>query len=894
MCSHIQDAQSGSHTIVVAGTQKAATKVLALKKHKLLLRNIATKKSIRKERKQYPFTPQIRYFDFPKSQMPSHIKHMTKESIPGKLPPTEKCIKDLIEIHNINQRDGESMKEFVRRYKLECSRTKAKLQEGKLSEQTKDGTKTRHIHPSSKTPKEILALDKEEFKPPSSMTIPVEKRNAGKFCEFHGEPWQRIARKRITQTFSQKSIISFLTLGEEDETKGPMIIEAEMGGNCVYRMITGRPGVRKIRAIPSTAHGMLKFHVAGGIVTLRSNRIIPLECSMVSEPEVPRLVINQVLEEKIQVAVHPEYLKQTIAIGSTLTEEGRKELCGLLRRHLDVFAQKPTDMTRVPRHIAEHRPNVREGCLPVRQKKKGPTPERNKAIGEEVKKLVEADIMKEFHYHSWLSNPVMELIMYLAAAKESISVVLMTERDGRQVPIYFLSRALQGPEINYTLMEKSILALVSADFIMERLEDDTPDTLMEDMEELPDPWILFTNGSSCIDCSRAGLIIMNPKGMEFTYALWFRFNATNNEAKYEALIAGLCIAGQMGVQNLQENVDSKLVANQVLVEELREKSIDEKEILAVIEEEGHTWMTPVYEYLTEGILPEEKKKARVVRCKAGRYAENYVLREIHEGSCSMHAGPRSVVAKALRSGYYWPTMHTDARNLIRECNDCQGIDIAVPFLEGPGKVKFLIVAMDYFTKWIEERQHPQANGLVERANRILGEGTKVRLGDKNKNWVEEISHVLWAHRTMMKSSNRETPFSLTYEAGVVIAAEIDMPTLRTAEVDIVKNNEALGISLGLLEEKREQAAIREARSKAKMERYYNARVRNTSSRPGDFVYRNNEASHKEDEGKLGPKWEGPYEVTKALRKGAYRIKDHNGHTLPRTWNICNLKKMLYA
>nr|GFA65748.1 reverse transcriptase domain-containing protein [Tanacetum cinerariifolium] len=106
--------------------------------------------------------------------------------------------------------------------------------------------------------------------------------------------------------------------------------------------------------------------------------------------------------------------------------------------------------------------------------------------------------------------------MYLAAAKEAISVVLMTERDGKQVPIYFVSRALQGPEINYTPMEKLILALVSANFIVERPEDDTP---IKDREEFPDPWILFMDGSSCIDGSRAGLIITNLKGMEFTYAL---------------------------------------------------------------------------------------------------------------------------------------------------------------------------------------------------------------------------------------------------------------------------------------------------------------------------------------------------------------------------------------
>nr|GEW52146.1 reverse transcriptase domain-containing protein [Tanacetum cinerariifolium] len=258
-------------------------------------------------------------------------------------------------------------------------------------------------------------------------------------------------------------------------------------------------------------------------------------------------------------------------------------------------------------------------------------------------------------------------------------------------------------------------------------------------------------------------------------------------------------------------------------------------------------MTPFYEYLTEGVLPAKKKKARTVRRKAGRYAvisevlykksflgpwlrcvgplqANYVLREIHEGSCSMHAGPRSVVAKALRLGYFWTTMHTDARNLIRKCKDCQvhrpvpknpqekltpitspwpfykwRIDIAGPFPEGPGKVKLLIVAIDYFTKWIEAKPVASITGT--------------------------------------------------------------------------------------------QVAIQEARSKAKMEGYFNARVRRTSFRPGDLVYRNNEASHAEDGGKLGPKWEGPYEVTEALGKGAYKLKDRNGHTLPRTWNIRNLKNV---
>ncbi|GKD06028.1 reverse transcriptase domain-containing protein [Tanacetum coccineum] len=156
--------------------------------------------------------------------------------------------------------------------------------------------------------------------------------------------------------------------------------------------------------------------------------------------------------------------------------------------------------------------------------------------------------------------------------------------------------------------------------------------------------------------------------------------------------------------------------------------------------------------------------------------------------------------------------------------------------------------------------------------------------------MEEISHVLWAYRTIIKSSNGDTHFSLTYGTKAVILAEIGMPTLRTTKVDMVQNKEALGINLNLLEERIEHATIREAKSKAKMEKYYNSKVRSTSFKPGYLVYHSNNASHTEEVGKLGPKWEGPYEMTKALGKGAYKLRDRDGKQLLRTWNVRNLKK----
>nr|GEW76114.1 reverse transcriptase domain-containing protein [Tanacetum cinerariifolium] len=434
------------------------------------------------------------------------------------------------------------------------------------------------------------------------------------------------------------------------------------------------------------------------------------------------------------------------------------------------------------------------------------------------------------------------------------------------------------------------------------------------IETQQEPWTLFTDGSSCVDGSGAGLILTSPEGTKFTYALRFQFAASNNEAEYEALIAGLRIVTQMGVRSFLMS-----------------------------------WL----------------------RCVGPLQAE-YMIREIHEGSCSMHAGPRSVVAKAIRLGYYWPTMHQEARDMIRTCNDCQihrpvtrnpqqpltlitapwpfykwGTDITGPSRKGPGKVKFLIVAMHYFTKWIEAKtmatitgsqvkkfmwdnivcrfglsgeivsdngkqfsdnlfkdwcdklnitqrfasvKHPQSNGLVERENQSLGEGIKARLGKRNKNWVEELPHVLWAHRIMIKSSHGDTPFSLTYGTKAVIPAEIRMPTYRTATVDVVHNDEELWLNLNLLEERRECAAIHEAKAKLKMTKYYNARVRGVTFRPGDFVYCSNDASHAVDGGKLGPKWEGPYEVIEVLGDRAYKLRSTDGIVLPRTWNITNLKR----
>ncbi|XP_071733380.1 uncharacterized protein [Rutidosis leptorrhynchoides] len=153
-------------------------------------------------------------------------------------------------------------------------------------------------------------------------------------------------------------------------------------------------------------------------------------------------------------------------------------------------------------------------------------------------------------------------------------------------------------------------------------------------------------------------------------------------------------------QNKKADALSKLasitfahLAKEVLVEVLEKRSIEAQEVHDLIIDEENTWMKPLREYLELEILPEDKKEARKIRINAPSYKimngalyrksfltlwlrcvglnqASIIIREMHEGICGLHAGPRSIVAKILRMGYYWPTMHEDTVTLLQTCEPC--------------------------------------------------------------------------------------------------------------------------------------------------------------------------------------------------------------------------------
>ena len=229
--------------------------------------------------------------------------------------------------------------------------------------------------------------------------------------------------------------------------------------------------------------------------------------------------------------------------------------------------------------------------------------------------------------------------------------------------------------------------------------------------------------------------------------------------------------------------------------------------------------------------------------------------------CGNHPGGRTLAHRAHTQGYYWPTMKSDAADYVKKCDPCQrmspilkslmqdlvpisspwpfaqwGIDIVGPLPTAPAQKKILLVATDYFSKWIEADafssikdrdvtwfiwknivcrfgiprsimsdkgpqfdsqvyrdfyrelkiknlystpRYPQSNGQTEASNKTLLTALKKRLDSAKGKWVEELPGMLWAYRTTARNPTGISSFSFTYGMEVVIPTEIGLPTIRT-------------------------------------------------------------------------------------------------------------------
>ena len=283
------------------------------------------------------------------------------------------------------------------------------------------------------------------------------------------------------------------------------------------------------------------------------------------------------------------------------------------------------------------------------------------------------------------------------------------------------------------------------------------------------------------------------------------------------------------------------------VEYLAEPSIDLCDVEVAQVGSEPSWMELIWDYIIDERLPDDPKEAAKIRTRSARFTNHkgslykrgfftpmlkciagkdteYVLREVHEGICGNHIRAQALAGKVLRQGYYWPTILKDATDLVKKCKICQehakishlpsepltsitspwpfqqwGLDILGPLPIGKGRCKFIIVTVDYFTKWAEAKPlatitkekirnfmwqaiicrfgipralvsnngkqfdnakfkdfcaelgiknsysslaHPQSNGQAEVTIRTLKAALKTKLEDLKGKWVEYLPEVL--------------------------------------------------------------------------------------------------------------------------------------------------------
>src|SRR4051812_10264425 len=369
-------------------------------------------------------------------------------------------------------------------------------------------------------------------------------------------------------------------------------------------------------------------------------------------------------------------------------------------------------------------------------------------------------------------------------------------------------------------------------------------------------------------------------------------------------------------------------------------------------------------FLNEDVLYKRNFDMVLLRCVDKKEAE-ILMREIHEGSFGTHTNGHAMTRKILRAGYYWMTMESDCYQYAKRCNKCKiYVDrIHVPpsllnILSSPlpfsmwgidmiGMIEpkasnghlFILVAIDYFTKWVEAASYanvtrqvdvgfiknhiiclygipsriitdngsnlnnkmmkelceefkikhhnsspyrPKMNGAVEAANKNIKKIVQ-KMVITYKDWHEMLPFALHGYRTSVRTSTGATPFSLVYGMEAVLPVEVEIPSLRImkdVELDESEWVQNRLDQLNLIDEKRLAAIGHGQVYQKKMRKAFDKRVRPQSYKPGDLVLKRIILPQGDPRGKWTPTYEGPFVVQKVFSGGAMMLATMDGENFP--------------
>jgi hypothetical protein len=158
--------------------------------------------------------------------------------------------------------------------------------------------------------------------------------------------------------------------------------------------------------------------------------------------------------------------------------------------------------------------------------------------------------------------------------------------------------------------------------------------------------------------------------------------------------------------------------------------------------------------------------------------------------------------------------------------------------------------------------HPQTNGQVQKANRLISSGiTKILLAPLKKSkhaWVDELPSELWSLRTTPNTTTQERPFFLVHGAKVMLPVEITHEAPRISAYDEIASTEALQDDIDTLDEARDVVLSRSTQYQQNLQNYHSRRVCPRSFEKGDLFLRLKQDVH----GKLESPWLGPMSLQK--------------------------------
>ncbi|KAI3682855.1 hypothetical protein L1987_83177 [Smallanthus sonchifolius] len=176
--------------------------------------------------------------------------------------------------------------------------------------------------------------------------------------------------------------------------------------------------------------------------------------------------------------------------------------------------------------------------------------------------------------------------------------------------------------------------------------------------------------------------------------------------------------------------------------------------------------------------------------------------------------------------------------------------------------------------------HPQANGQAKSNNMIIINNLQNTLGAKKRRWAKELAFVLWADRTTTKNETAQTPFPLVFGTEAMILTEMVFPTARTNLQTRETNNEAIAHDLDTVDNLRDLSKVRIAAFQQRIAKSYDKNIRIRRFQVGDLVLRKAfQNTTNPNDGKLAPKWEGPYLIDSEAGKGAYWLATMEGEIL---------------